>query len=91
MISVLSGRLPEMNTTEPYSPMPRAKASVKPVASAGSTVGRMMRRNTWKPPAPSDSAASSRSWRTSISAGCTERTTKGRPISTSATTTPSQV
>ena len=35
-----------MKITEPYSPTARAKASVKPVSSAGSTVGRMMRRNT---------------------------------------------
>ena len=34
-ISVRSGMFPEMNTTEPYSPTPRAKASAKPVASAG--------------------------------------------------------
>ena len=44
VISVFIGRLPEMKITEPYSPTPRAKASVKPVSIAGSTVGRMMRR-----------------------------------------------
>ena len=39
VISVLNGRLPEMKTTDPYSPSARAKASVKPVTSAGSTPG----------------------------------------------------
>jgi hypothetical protein len=29
------GMFPEMNTTEPYSPMARAKASAKPVSHAG--------------------------------------------------------
>jgi len=46
-----------MNTTEPYSPMPASNASVKPVSSAGSTAGRMMRRNTCHARAPSVSAA----------------------------------
>ena len=32
--------LPEMKTTEPYSPMARAKASAKPVSSAGSDGGK---------------------------------------------------
>ena len=44
VISVFIGRLPEMNITEPYSPTPRANAIVKPVNSAGITVGKMMRR-----------------------------------------------
>ena len=34
-ISVRKGMLPEMNTTEPYSPSERAKASAKPVTTAG--------------------------------------------------------
>ena len=34
-ISVLIGMLPEMKTTEPYSPSARAKARAKPVSSAG--------------------------------------------------------
>ena len=34
-ISVRIGMLPEMKTTEPYSPSARANASVKPVTSAG--------------------------------------------------------
>ena len=34
-ISVFIGMLPEMKTTEPYSPSARANASAKPVSSAG--------------------------------------------------------
>ena len=71
--------------------MARASASVKPVASAGMTVGKITRRNTIQRLAPSDSAASSRLTSTSSSAGCTERTTNGRPINVSATTTPTHV
>ena len=41
--------------------------------------------------APSDAAASSTSAPTSASTGSTERTTKGRPMKISATTTPSGV
>ena len=36
VISVRMGMLPEMKTTEPYSPSARAKARAKPVSSAGS-------------------------------------------------------
>ncbi|MNC84158.1 hypothetical protein D3C75_1385390 [compost metagenome] len=43
-ISVFMGILPEMNTTEPYSPMPREKARAKPVIRAGSTSGRITRK-----------------------------------------------
>ena len=35
MISVYPGMLPAMKITDPYSPMARAKASVKPVRTAG--------------------------------------------------------
>ena len=42
--SVLNGMLPEMSTTEPNSPMARAKPRPLPVRMAGSRVGRMMRR-----------------------------------------------
>ena len=34
-ISVRIGMLPEMKTTEPYSPTARANASAKPVSQAG--------------------------------------------------------
>src|SRR6476659_7743037 len=45
-ISVFIGMLPEMKTTEPYSPMARANASAKPVSHAGYRYGRMTRRST---------------------------------------------
>ena len=35
VISVFIGMLPEMKTTEPYSPSARAKARAKPVSNAG--------------------------------------------------------
>ncbi len=44
-ISVRIGMLPEMNTTEPYSPSARAKASAKPVSIAGSSAGAITRLN----------------------------------------------
>ncbi len=91
VISVFIGRLPAMKMTDPYSPTARAKANVNPVSSAGSTVGKMIRRKTWKRPAPRVSAASSRSRCTSNNAGCTERTANGIPIRVSARVTPIQV
>jgi hypothetical protein len=42
-ISVLSGMLPAMKSTEPYSPTARAKESAKPVAIAGTMVGKITR------------------------------------------------
>ena len=48
-----------MKTTEPYSPTARAKASVKPVSIAGSTVGTITRRSVWNRFAPRVAAASS--------------------------------
>ena len=42
--SVCIGMLPEMKTTEPYSPSARAKASAKPVSSAGTSAGAITRR-----------------------------------------------
>jgi hypothetical protein len=80
-----------MKTTEPYSPNPRASARAKPANSAGSTVGRMTRRNACKRPAPRLAAASSISGSMSSSAGCSVRTTKGNPMNVRATTTPSCV
>ena len=40
-----SGILPEMKTTDPYSPTARANASAKPVSRAGKIVGRITRPN----------------------------------------------
>ena len=42
-ISVWPGKLPEMKTTEPYSPTARAKAKVVPVISDGRSIGRTTR------------------------------------------------
>jgi hypothetical protein len=39
------GMLPEMKTTEPYSPTARAKARLVPVMSAGRSAGRMTSKN----------------------------------------------
>src|SRR5215207_3444003 len=46
-ISETIGRLPAMKMTEPYSPTARAKASAKPVVSAGKAVGRITLRKVW--------------------------------------------
>ena len=58
-ISVFIGMLPAMKTTEPYSPTARAKASAKPVSSAGSSAGRITRQNVCQRLAPRLAAASS--------------------------------
>jgi hypothetical protein len=44
VISLTIGMLPAMKITEPYSPSARAKASAKPVSSAGITIGKITRR-----------------------------------------------
>ena len=44
VISETIGMLPAMKITEPYSPIARAKASAKPVNSAGRTIGNTTRR-----------------------------------------------
>ena len=54
-ISVLNGRLPDTNTTEPYSPKPRANESVKPVVSAGTRATAALALR--KPAAPIDVGA----------------------------------
>ena len=91
VISDTIGRLPAMKITEPYSPTARAKASAKPVSSAGSSVGSTTRQNVCKRRAPRLAAASSISVSRSSSTGCTVRTTNGRPMKISATSTPSGV
>jgi hypothetical protein len=75
--SVLNGMLPATSTTEPNSPTARAKASAAPEMIAGTRFGSTIRRNTVSDPAPSDTAASSISRSSSISTGCTARTTNG--------------
>ena len=90
-ISVCIGMLPAMKITEPYSPSARANASAKPVSSAGISAGAITSMKVCKRVAPSVAAASSSSWSRSSSTGCTVRTTNGRPMKVSATTTPSGV
>ena len=91
VISEMSGILPAMKMTEPYSPMAREKASVKPVRSAGKMAGKSTRRKVCQREAPSEAAASSISGSMSSITGCKVRTTKGRPIKVRATTMPSGV
>ena len=57
--SVCIGMLPEMNTTEPYSPSARANASANPVSSAGISAGAITSMKVCKRLAPSVAAASS--------------------------------
>ncbi len=90
-ISDFIGMLPAMKITEPYSPRARAKASTKPVIAAGSSSGKSTRRKVCQRPAPRLAAASSTSGSRSASTGCTVRTTNGRPMKVSATTTPRRV
>ncbi len=87
-ISVFIGRFPEMKITDPYSPIARAKARVKPVMRAGTSMGKMTRRKVVQRPAPRLAAASSNSPPRSSMTGCTVRTTKGKPMKVSAMKTP---
>ena len=79
---------PPISTTEPNSPMARAKARPPPLMMAGARVGNTMRRNVVRLLAPSEAAACSTSASASISTGCTARTTNGRVTKASATITP---
>ena len=88
VISEIMGMLPAMKMTEPYSPTARAKASAKPVSSAGAMPGRMTRVKVCQRLAPRQLAASSSSRSASSSTGWTVRTTKGRPMKIRAMTTP---
>ncbi len=83
--SVRNGRLPESKLTEPNSPIARANARPVPVSIAGTRFGRMMRRAMRNGDAPSDAAAASMSRSSSMSTGCTVRTTKGSVTKSNAT------
>ena len=91
VICVFIGMLPAMKITEPYSPSARAKASAKPVSSAGASIGKMTREKTCQRFAPRLDAASSSSGSRSSRIGCTVRTMNGRPMNVSATKMPSCV
>src|SRR4030095_10526053 len=60
-ISVDIGILPEMKTTDPYSPRERAKDKVKPVSKAGRMFGKITAVKVLSRPAPKLAAASSNS------------------------------
>ena len=90
-ISEMMGMLPAMKITEPYSPTARAKASAKPVRSAGSSAAGSRGTRSGSRLAPSVADASSTSRSISSITGCTVRTTKGRPMKISAMTMPSGV
>ncbi|MGY3121309.1 hypothetical protein ACVWXQ_005246 [Bradyrhizobium sp. S3.14.4] len=77
-----------MKITEPYSPTARAKASARPVSSAGPSEGRITRMMVCQRLAPRLPAASSISGSRSWSTGCTVRTTKGMPMKIMATKMP---
>ena len=88
-ISVSYGRLPAMNTTLPYSPMPRANASAAPVRSGEKSSGKITRRNVSQRPAPKSAAASSSRGPSSRRTGWTLRGTKGIPTKIRAIVMPS--
>src|SRR6185369_3997915 len=89
VISVRIGMLPEMKTTEPYSPRARANDRANPVRSAGITAGKITRQNVCQRVAPRLAAASSDSRSISSIAGCKVRTTNGSPMNVSAMMIPS--
>src|SRR5271170_6477646 len=91
VISVFIGILPAMKITDPYSPTARANESAKPVNTDGNNVGTITRQNVCQRLAPSDAATCSTSGSRSSSTGCTVRTTKGRPMNTSANVIPNGV
>src|SRR6478736_2556354 len=76
--------LPATSTTEPNSPTARAKLIAAPERMAGTRLGSTMRRKIVSEPAPSDAAASSISRSSSLTTGCTERTTNGSVTKASA-------
>ena len=90
-ISVLYGVFPAINTTLPYSPIHLAKAIVKPAMSAGRISGNITLKKIRVREAPNIAAASSYSFSTFSSTGCTLLTTNGIPIKTSATVIPIRV
>ena len=83
--------LPVIKTVLPNSLIARANDSAVPARIAGTRFGRTTRRNVVNGLAPSDFAASSISWSSSIKTGCTERTTNGKVTNNSAMTTAGRV
>ena len=62
VISVRIGMLPDMNTTDPYSPIARAKAMANPAKAAGKMVGNTTWEKVCQRVAPRLAAASSSSF-----------------------------
>ena len=89
--SVLPGMLPESRISEPNSPIARAKARAAPARIAGRRFGSTIRLKMVQRVAPSEAAASSMSWSSSIRVGWTARTTKGRVTNSNAIITPATV
>src|SRR5688500_2280117 len=87
-ISVCPGIPEAMKSTAPYSPTDRATDSPSPLSHAGSSAGKITRRNVYHRPAPRLDAASSISRSMSCNTGCTLRTMNGRPTNTRTSTTP---
>ena len=80
-----------MKITEPYSPTPRAKASAKPVSSAGDSGGSDHAPKRLRAGRAERRGGFLEFELESASTGCTVRTTNGRPTKTSATRMPSGV
>src|SRR3954452_1767414 len=87
------GRVPRDEDHRPVltPPTARAKASVKPVRTAGTRGGKSAVHTARVREAPSVAAASSSSRSISAMSGWTVRTANGRPTKTSATKMPSGV
>ena len=76
--------LPDIYITLPYSPIPLANASPKPVRIDGISSGSITLKNVFDGPAPNMYAASSYRPSSFSSTGCTFLTTNGIPTNTSA-------
>src|ERR1039458_5446866 len=87
-ISVFMGILPDIKTTEPYSPTARANAKENPVIQAGTREGKTTRLKVYHRLAPRLTAAFSISGSSDSKTGWRVRTTTRRPIKVTATLTP---
>ena len=71
-------KLPDTILTAPNSPMERASDRTTPYTTAHLMLGRVIRRNVWRAPAPRLRAACSWSSPISLRTGTTSRMTRGR-------------
>src|SRR4051812_49910533 len=88
VISVRIGMLPEMKTTDPYSPSARANESAKPVISGGSSSGKRTRVMVCQRLAPRGAGGFSISGFRSHHTRWQGGPTKGKPIKVRAKNTP---